>query len=85
MIVKEPLRFIRDAFALAAFDGLEIQIFIVPSWRASCFRRLFQTRRAADVERAHCELRARLADGLRGNTPTASPISTGRPVARLRP
>jgi len=40
---------------------------------------------AADVEGAHRQLRARLADGLRRDHTDRFAASTSRPVARLRP
>src|SRR6185503_13329134 len=56
-----------DALALAALNRLQVKVLDRAVLPSLVFRRLFQSRRAADVERTHRELRAGLADGLRSN------------------
>ena len=55
------------ALALAALDGLQIDVFDRAFDAGFVLRRLFQTRGAADVKRAHRQLRARFANRLSGN------------------
>src|SRR5688500_14273261 len=57
----------RDAFALAALHRLQVEVLDCAVLTSFVFRRLFQTRRAADVERAHRQLRARFTNRLRGD------------------
>ena len=62
-----------DKFNEAVVAGFDLRLF----GDAGC--------RAADVERPHGELRAGLADGLRGNHADSFAHFDKRPVARLRP
>ncbi len=48
----------RDAFTFTALHRLQIEVFNSAVLPGFVFRRLFQTRRTTDVERAHRELRA---------------------------
>ena len=57
----------RDAFALAALDGLQIEVLDRSVRRGFVLRRFFETRRTADVERTHRQLRAGFANRLRGD------------------
>src|SRR5205085_5959383 len=57
----------RDAFALAALDRLQIEVFDCAVLAGLVFRRLFETCSAADVERAHRQLGARFTDRLRSD------------------
>ena len=57
----------RDAFALAALHRLQVEVLDRAVLTSFVFRRLFKTRRTTDVERTHRQLRAGLANRLRGN------------------
>jgi hypothetical protein len=75
----------RHPLALAGLDSAQLDILDFSFDAGFMLRRFFQTRRAADVK-------VRIVSCVPGSpidwaaiTPTASPMSTGRPVARLRP
>src|SRR5207302_2727768 len=54
----------RDALALAALNGLQIDVLDLAFDTRFVLRRFFQARRAADVKGPHRKLRARLANRL---------------------
>jgi len=75
-----------DGSAATAFDELhvhELDDAVVARFERGTFGDARSG--SADVEGAHGQLRAGLADGLRGDDADGSPSSTMRPVARLRP
>ena len=86
MIDQRAVAVHRDALALAALDRLQVEVLDRAVLTSFVFRRLFQTRRTADVERTHRQLRARFADRLRGDDADRFADfnrSTGREVAAV--
>ena len=80
MMISEPLRSSRCVRPCGSYR-LQIEILDRAVLTSFVLRR--QTRRTADVERAHRQLRAGF--GLRSNDTDRLANFNGRPVARLRP